>query len=75
MSQKSEVLELLRYGGDQGLCLAGAPVDLAYTLRNRVSELRRDGYDIRGERCTRHAHKGPILSYRLVTAPVQMALI
>jgi hypothetical protein len=55
------------------VCVASVPLDLGYTLRNRIHELRDDGLPIVGERCLRHAHRGPILSYRIVQ-PGQQAM-
>ena len=63
-TQKSRVLTALC--DLDSLCLADVDVDLSYTLRNRISELRDDGYTIEGDRCRRHDHRGPILRYRLL---------
>ena len=78
MSQRDTALEALRSAGERGACLADiAQLDpnMPYRYRNVISDLRKDGLPIVGERCVRHAHKGPILSYRLVPAGQQaMAL-
>ena len=75
MRQQSFILDKLRAAGDRGICLADLPLDVSYTSRNRIASLRASGLDIRGERCTVHSHDGPVFRYRLVTAPVQMAML
>jgi hypothetical protein len=72
MTQKERVLLHLRT--QEKVCVASVPLDLAYTLRNRVGELRRD-HEIVSERCLRHHHDGPVFAYRLILPlPVQQAL-
>jgi hypothetical protein len=72
-TQKERVLEALM--DHDSICLADVDFDLSYCMRNRISELRDDGYAIEGEQCRRHAHRGPILRYRiLLPQPVQQAL-
>lgn len=73
MSQREAVLAALRSAPD-GLCLLDVPIDLGYTLRNRIGTLRQE-YEIRGERCRKHRHRGPVERYYLVTAPVQQTLV
>ena len=71
MTQKERVL--LHLKTQECVCVASLPMDLAYTARNRIGELRRDGIDIVGERCTRHSHKAPVYAYRLAQ-PVQQQM-
>ncbi len=70
MTQREEVLSLLRMVGQRGVCVSEAPEHLAYTLRNRVGDLVRDGHRITAMRCTTHSHRGNVARYVLV-APVQ----
>jgi hypothetical protein len=63
-TQKDRVLEALM--DHESICLADVAFDLSYTLRNRVAELRRDGYTIEGAQCRWHDHHGPVLRYRLI---------
>ena len=62
-SQKQIVLDMLKRNGS--LCVADLPVDISYTLRNRVSELRREGKPIESSRCTVHQHRASVSRYRL----------
>lgn len=72
-SQRERVL--LHLQAQSKVCVASVPLDLGYTLRNRVGELRRSGYEIVSERCLRHRHEGPVIAYRLILPePVQQAL-
>ena len=64
MTQKQKVLAWLQ--NQPSVCIADLPLELGYCARNRIGDLRRDGYDIRGERCTRHSHAGPVFRYRLL---------
>ena len=71
MSQKEIILGELKH---HSLCVSDLPDHLSYTLRNRVSELRRDGVDIRSERCRVHRHRAAVVRYALVSKPVQETL-
>jgi hypothetical protein len=74
MTQKERVLLHLRT--QEKVCVASVPLDLGYTLRNRVGELRREDYQIVSERCMRHHHDGPVIAYRLILPqPAQMAML
>jgi hypothetical protein len=73
VSQRESVLAALRTAGSRGICLADVPLEVSYTLRNRVSELRRQGTDVRSELCRVHAHDGPISRYTLHESLVQLA--
>jgi hypothetical protein len=42
MTQRQRVLAYLIH--QDGICVSDLPVELSYTLRNRVSELRRNVY-------------------------------
>lgn len=64
MTQRELVLQALRSAGERGVCLADVPLDLGYTLRNRVASLRHE-YTIESERCRVHAHDGPVSRYWL----------
>jgi Helix-turn-helix domain len=70
-TQKQRVLAWLQ--NQSSVCVSDLPVELGYTMRNRIHELRADGVEIIGERCTAHNHRGPILAYRLAQ-PVQAVL-
>ena len=63
-SQKSRVLNLLTVY-PLGVCMWQVSPDLAYTLRNRVSELRRDGVSIESAPCKVHRHRGLVYRYWL----------
>ena len=64
MSQRETILSLLRAGGPVTLAdLFSAGV--AYTGRNRIAELRREGYDIRFVRGARPSQN----TYTLVAEP------
>jgi hypothetical protein len=65
MSTQKQRVRIYLETQDQ-VCVTSVPLDLGYTLRNRIHELRDDGLAIHGERCTKHAHRGPILAYSLV---------
>jgi hypothetical protein len=67
VTQREAVLKALRKHPKRGLCIADLPLELGYCARNRVSELRRDGWQIVSETCRVHKHGGPIARYRLVT--------
>jgi hypothetical protein len=72
MSQKQRILDELR-AHPEGVCLAMLPTDLSYTARNRIASLRREDFDIRGERCLRHAHRGLVYRYTLRESVVLLA--
>lgn len=52
-TQREQILDMLRAAGSDGLCSLSAyrKGPHFFNARNRVSELGRDGYDIRSERC------------------------
>jgi hypothetical protein len=64
MTQKQRVWELLSLWGS--MCVSDVPDALAYTLRNRISELRREGKAIRSAPCGWHKHAHPVSRYTLV---------
>lgn len=64
-TQKRRVLLLLRAFGERGVCLADCPGDLSYTMRNRISELRADGFTIAGAVCRTHRHPSAVQRYTL----------
>jgi hypothetical protein len=71
VTQKQLVLQALRSAGERGLCVTDmGQIDwtAVLTMRNRISEARRSGLDIRGERCLRHAHRGLVYRYTLSVA-------
>ena len=71
-TQKQIVLDMLKRNGS--LCVADLPVEISYTLRNRCSELRRDGVKMEVSPCRVHDHRSKsIVRYRL-PAPVQLEL-
>ena len=73
MTQRQQVLAALI--NQPSVCLADVPLELGYTLRNRISELRRDGHNIVSEPCTKHRHEGTIVRYHLIQPkPVQETL-
>ena len=72
MSQKQRVLVLLQE--QDAVCVKSVPVDLGYTLRNRVSELRREGKNIVSERCRMHAHASSVLMYYIPREPQQVEM-
>ncbi len=63
-SQRQRVFALLR-DHPEGICLEDVPLDLAYTLRNRISELSAAGYPIISRRCTWHRHRSVVRRYSL----------
>lgn len=65
----TRVLNALRMAGDRGLCVADVPIDVGYTLRNRLSELRAGGHHIEARPCRAHRHRGGVLRYRLLPTP------
>ena len=70
MTQRETVLRLLQRAGRDGLCVSDIDQDLAYCLRNRVSELVALGYGITAERCQRHRHYGRVARYHLTPTAV-----
>jgi|HubBroStandDraft_6_1064221.scaffolds.fasta_scaffold36137_7 hypothetical protein len=59
----------------QGVCIKDVPHEVGYTLRNRISELRKkEGIDIEVEHCTFHNHPNPVNRYRLPKAQQELAL-
>jgi len=66
LTQKQRVLRYLQQGS---ICVADVPLDLGYAMRNRIGDLRRDGFNIHSELCRVHAHSGPISRYWLKEAP------
>lgn len=63
MTQRDRVL--LHLQTQNWMCVSSLPLDLAYTARNRISELRRQGVPIESERCTVHQHRSTVSRYRL----------
>jgi hypothetical protein len=63
-SQKQIVLSFLERNPN-GVCVASFPPEIAYTLRNRISELRAEGIEIESERCRVHQHRATVSRYRL----------
>lgn len=68
-TQKRRVLALLRMAGAAGICIANVPLDLSYTARNRISELRHEGYVIDDAVCRFHKHRGAVARYTLREEP------
>lgn len=68
-TQKRRILALLRMAGPAGVCISNVPTELAYTARNRVSELRREGFEIEGSPCRVHNHHSAVSRYVLVKEP------
>jgi hypothetical protein len=66
VSQRSVILDALRIAGRQGVCLSDVPLEIGYTMRNRVAELRRDGKLIESERCRVHKHASTVSRYFLI---------
>lgn len=59
----------------QGVCVDDVPRAVGYTLRNRISELRKkEGVAIDVERCTFHNHPNPVNRYRLPKRQQELAL-
>jgi hypothetical protein len=71
VTQKQRIHEHLKLWGS--LCVADLPLELSYTARNRISELRRDGVPIRTATCGWHRHEHPVARYYL-EQPQQQAL-
>lgn len=65
------ILDALKSAGSDGICISDLErIDwtVVLTARNRVAELRREGFDIEGARCHRHAHRGTVFRYTLSVA-------
>ena len=72
-TQKQRVL--LHLKTQEWVCVSSLPLDLAYTARNRISELRASGVEIESEPCRTHQHRSSVSRYRLARAGQQaMAL-
>lgn len=71
-TQRELALRLLR--SLPAVCVSDVGPAVAYTLRNRVAELRASGFDIRSSRCRRHPHRASVAEYRLVENPAQTAM-
>jgi hypothetical protein len=69
MTQRALVLTELFIAGKRGVCISDLPVDLGYCARNRVSELKRSGWEITSEPCRKHSHAGHIARYTLLLPP------
>jgi hypothetical protein len=69
MTQKQRVLLYLKTQGS--VCVGNVPLDVGYTLRNRVGELIREGHRIEKQRCPWHQHRAPVMAYTLIVDPVQ----
>lgn len=66
MTQKERIYLYLRRC-PEGICVNDVANDLAYTLRNRISELRLvDHLPIESEPCKAHRHRSSVARYRLV---------
>lgn len=74
MTQKDRVLHFLRMF-PEGICVTMLPTDLSYTARNRVCELRHDGFKIESKPCKQHAHQGSVVRWRLSAKPEQLVLV
>ena len=74
MTQRQTVLEALHEAGARGICIGDPPLDVAYTTRNRISELRASGVDIESFPCKIHQHRSSVARYRLAPAG-QLALL
>ena len=70
-TQKQRIHDYLKLWGS--LCVADLPLELSYTARNRISELRRDGVPIRTATCGWHQHEHPVARYYL-EQPAQQAM-
>ena len=71
MSQKDTVLAMLRTR-DEGVCGDQFLANYLYTYRNRVGELRDEGYDIATIKCPyrpAHTHTKQLATYRLYEPP------
>ena len=76
MTQRELILIVLR-DHPEGVCIEDVGrVDpyAVLTARNRISELRADGFDIRSQRCRVHAHRSTVSRYFLVVPAEQMEM-
>jgi len=73
LTQKQVVLRLLREH-PEGICVADVPREVAYTLRNRCSELSHEGHAIVVRRCRFHTHKAAVVRYSLSASPEQLEI-
>jgi len=64
VSQRETVLRLLREH-PTGICVADVPPEIAYTLRNRISELHAHGHPIVSRVCRQHKHGSAVRRYSL----------
>jgi hypothetical protein len=71
LTRKQRVMAALESGS---VCVGDVPVELAYTLRNGISDLRRDGVTIHAQACTRHKHAHRVYRYFLIRTPVQLEI-
>lgn len=74
MTQKQRILLALRQS-PSGVCVSDIDSDLSYTLRNRASELRRDGYPVVSRPCRMHKHRSrTVARYSLTGSPEQLEI-
>jgi biotin operon repressor len=73
MTQKQRIMLHLRT--QEWVCVSSLPLDLAYTARNRISELRREGVEIESSPCRTHQHHAGVSRYRLAQAGQQAMAI
>jgi hypothetical protein len=66
LSQKERVRIALTMAGAGGICISDLPLELSYAARNRIGELRREGYAINSSTCHRHKHRSAVARYVLV---------
>ena len=69
MTQKEAVLEALRMGPVCSFRFYDHP-GLTHRIAARIWDLRADGHDITGRRCTLHNHEANAVLYELVGADV-----
>lgn len=65
-SQKLRILTLLRAAAERGICISNVPLDLSYTARNRIGDLRKEGYVIESAPCRVHHHRAAVARYFLM---------
>jgi hypothetical protein len=75
-TQRVAILEMLRAAGSDGLCSLSAyrRGPSFYNARNRVSELGRDGYVIRSDRCVHDEVSPSHVRWTLTREPANSAL-
>jgi hypothetical protein len=66
---KDRALAALHAAGDSGVCVSTVDRDLAYTLRNRMAELRGEGHRITSATCRAHQHRSAVCRYTIVIPP------